>query len=285
MRLAICSLTALEVLLREGAVRGGVLGDDRDETVSEGLDGGSQRSEGRAARGVSASDDARVELLEECERDRGDVERALGVPDDESVVELLGDGEGSEVPGVAAVVRVLGVATGGDGSVGGDTAVDGVDGTESVNVDLEVGEGLVGAGLEGGSVTSGGSIESVDRGQDGVGIPTRATSASVCSNVTASGVPVALISGDQRMHTDTHMIETYLQEAEKVGSLGGVAANDRGLADLGGESSTLAQGTVLDGGGEERRRGDLLPQVEARVVGKNKYVSGGCVRPEAQART
>ena len=68
----------------------------------------------------------------------------------------------------------------------------------------------------------------------------------------------------------------HLQEAQKVVGLGGVSADNRRLADRGGQGSALAQGAVLDGGREERRRGDLLPEIEARES-KSQIVRGGRV--------
>lgn len=130
--------------------------------------------------------------MEEGERNAGDVERALGVPDGERIVELLGSSEGGQVPRVSAVVAVLGVATSGDGSVGSDAAVDGVDRAEGVDVDLVVGERAVRAGLERERVASGGGVEGVDGGEDAVGVLARASTAGVRGRESATGVPVRL---------------------------------------------------------------------------------------------
>lgn len=91
---------AAAVLLGEAAVRGGVLGIHRDEAIRESLDGGRERRVRRRGRGEGAGGDARGELLEEGQRGGRDVDAAERVPDDERVVELLGDGEGSKVPGL-----------------------------------------------------------------------------------------------------------------------------------------------------------------------------------------
>ena len=183
------------VLFGQATVRGRVLGVHLEEAIGKRLDGRGQRREGRRGRGVGAGGDGGRELLEEGERGGGDVERAELVPDDQSIVELLSDGEGGEVPGVTAVVRVLGVAASSDGSVGSNTAVDCVDGTERVDVDLEVGEGLVRARLEGEGVASRSSVERVDGGEDGVSVLARSAAARVCGDVSTSRVPVALNKG------------------------------------------------------------------------------------------
>lgn len=58
------------------------------------------------ARVVRALGDGVGELLEEGERGGRDVDRADLVPSGERVVELLGDGEGVEVPGLETKVSV-----------------------------------------------------------------------------------------------------------------------------------------------------------------------------------
>ena len=92
-------------------------------------------------------------MLEEAEGGRGDCERALVVPDDEGVVELLCNCKCGEIPWleekvrldelqgrqstyVTALVDIFGVPTGGDGSVGGNARVDRIDGTERIDIDL-----------------------------------------------------------------------------------------------------------------------------------------------------
>ena len=57
-------------------------------------------------------------------------------------------------------------------------------------------------------------------------------------------------------------MDSYLQEAEKVVGLRGVATDDRGLADPVCERRALAQRAVLHRGREERRGVHLLPEVE-----------------------
>ena len=95
-------------LLREAAVRGRVVGDDLEEAVSPVADGGGEGGVFGGGRGVGAGGDGGGELLEEGEGGAGDVEGAELVPGGERVVELLGDGEGGEVPGLvggSVVVR------------------------------------------------------------------------------------------------------------------------------------------------------------------------------------
>lgn len=59
------------------------------------------------------------------------------------------------------------------------------------------------------------------------------------------------------------MIKTDLEEAKKVVRLRGVSGHNRGLTNASSEGGTLAERAVLDGSGEERRRVDLLPKIEA----------------------
>lgn len=73
---------------------------DGNESISEVLDSGGESGEGRGRGSISAGGDAGVELLEESEGSRGDIEGALGVPDDERVVELFSDSESGEIPGL-----------------------------------------------------------------------------------------------------------------------------------------------------------------------------------------
>ena len=179
-------------LLRERATARGVLGVDGDEPVGEGLDRGGEGRVGGGRGGVGAGCDGGEELAEECERGGCDLEGALRGPDGERVVELLGDGEGGEVPWVAVVVHVLGVPADGDCACGCDAVVQGVDGAEGVDVDFEVRERLVRAGLEGRGVTARGGVEGVDGREDRVGVLARAATASIGSDVPTAGVPVAL---------------------------------------------------------------------------------------------
>ena len=86
------------VLLGQRTGRWGELLHDSDEAVGLVCNGGDEGSEGGCGAGIGSSRDSGQELLEECERGGGDVERALGLPDDECVVELLGDGHGGQVP-------------------------------------------------------------------------------------------------------------------------------------------------------------------------------------------
>lgn len=130
--------------------------------------------------------------MEEGERDAGDIERALGVPDGERIVELLCGGEGGQIPGVSAVVAVLGVAASSDGGVGSDAAVDGVDRAEGVDVDLVVGERAVRARLERERVASGSGVEGVNGREDAVGVLARASTTGVRGRESATRVPVRL---------------------------------------------------------------------------------------------
>ena len=57
----------------------------------------------------------------------------------------------------------------------------------------------------------------------------------------------------------------YLLETQEVICLGIIVRNDAGLTKLLSEGSTFPQCPMLDGGCEEGRRVDLLPQVEARM--------------------
>ena len=65
---------------------------------------------------------------------------------------------------VAIVVRVLGVTTGGNSRVRSNARVDGVDGAESVDVNLQVRQSLIGARLESEGITSCRGVESMNGG-------------------------------------------------------------------------------------------------------------------------
>jgi hypothetical protein len=56
---------------------------------------------------------------------------------------------------------------------------------------------------------------------------------------------------------------TNLLETQKVGRLSGVSGHHGGLSNFVGKSNTLAKGTMLHSGGEERAGINLLPQVKA----------------------
>jgi hypothetical protein len=86
------------ILLRELAICRSILGNDLNKAVSELLDSVKEGGVGRRGGGVGAGGDSGRELTEECEGGRSDLDATLGFPDDDSVVELLRDGEGGEVP-------------------------------------------------------------------------------------------------------------------------------------------------------------------------------------------
>ena len=90
------------------------------------------------------------------------------------------------------MVGIFGVTTSSDSSSRSNTAVDVVDGTESIDVNLQVRQSLVGAGLESESVASCRRVESMDGGEDSVSILSRATSTGVGSDVSSRRVPVGL---------------------------------------------------------------------------------------------
>jgi hypothetical protein len=93
---------------------------------------------------------------------------------------------------VAPIVHVLRVPSGRDRSIGRNAAVNRVDASEGVDVHLQVGQGDIGARLERCSIAFGGWVKEVDGGKNSVGIDSRATTASIGSNVTAGGVFVGL---------------------------------------------------------------------------------------------
>jgi hypothetical protein len=76
----------------------------------------------------------------------------LPLPDKDCVVELLCDGESSQVPGVTAVVDVLWVAANGDGLACANVPVDPVE-AKGVDDSPEIRESPITAGLKGGVVT------------------------------------------------------------------------------------------------------------------------------------
>jgi hypothetical protein len=73
-----------------------------DKSVSPVLDSGSERCKSSGGRSVCANGDGGRELLEEGERGSGDIEGALCLPDNKSVVELFRDGQGGKVPRLAS---------------------------------------------------------------------------------------------------------------------------------------------------------------------------------------
>ena len=78
----------------------GVFGVDEDETVGKVFDRGGQ---GRVSRGrcrVRTGGEIGDELAEESEGGGGDVDALLLIPDDKSVVELFGNSEGGQIPGL-----------------------------------------------------------------------------------------------------------------------------------------------------------------------------------------
>ncbi|KAL2293216.1 hypothetical protein FJTKL_05181 [Diaporthe vaccinii] len=79
---------------------------------------------------VCASSDGRVEILEEGQRCRCDFDRPLGLPYNQSIVELLCCSKCGQIPGVAVVVDIFGVSTDSDCSALRDSRVDAVNGTE-----------------------------------------------------------------------------------------------------------------------------------------------------------
>lgn len=93
---------------------------------------------------------------------------------------------------VTAHVRVFRVPTSGDGLARGHGRVDTVDSPERIGVNLQVGQSLVTARLEGRDITQSSGIEGMDRGEDGVGVLARTASAGVSGDIAASGVPVRL---------------------------------------------------------------------------------------------
>lgn len=65
------------------------------------------------------------------------------------------------------------------------------------------------------------------------------------------------------MNVHKQLKSADLEEAQNVGRLRGVAADYRSLADACSKGGTFAESAVLDGGGEERGRVDLLPEIKA----------------------
>lgn len=136
----------------------------------------------------------RCNTLEERKGDGSNGDGARATPLRNSVIHLFRRGVHREVPGVAVVVDVLGVAPDGDGSGFRDVGVDGIDGAERVDDSEVVREGFIGAGLECSGIAASfvvcgdgdsnvsnrenkkseagrmGRTEVVNRSQDGVGV-------------------------------------------------------------------------------------------------------------------
>ncbi len=77
---------------------------NEDETIGKVLDSTEQSRVSRRARCVSSNCDRRVELLEERLRDGGNFNGFLRLPNNDSIVELLGDRGGCQVPWLRTVV-------------------------------------------------------------------------------------------------------------------------------------------------------------------------------------
>ena len=108
---------------------------------------------------------------------------------------------------VSTLIDVLGVATGSDGSVGGNAKVDGIDVAEGVDIGFEVGERLVRTGLEGGIIATCADVKGVNGRKDGVCVDAGATSAGVGGHESGRGGPVRLgkdervVGGREEIHT------------------------------------------------------------------------------------
>ena len=92
-------------MLREGAIRRGILCADGYKPVRKGLDGGGEGGKCRRGSIVCSDGERGIELLEEAERGGGDCKRALVVPDDERVIQLLCDCKRGEIPWLEDGVR------------------------------------------------------------------------------------------------------------------------------------------------------------------------------------
>ena len=92
------------VLFSKAAVGWCVLGVDSDEAIGPVLDSRGEGGEGRGGRSISADSDAGGELTEEGKGSRCDLEGTLGVPDNKSIVELLSDGDGGQIPGLHMIL-------------------------------------------------------------------------------------------------------------------------------------------------------------------------------------
>jgi len=225
------STVASGKLFSETTIGRSVFGDDLDETIGEGLDGGGEGGVGGRVRGICAWGDAGDELSEERLGDGGDGDGASLVPREEGKVELLSSSEGGQIPGVTTLVRVLLVTTSSDSRGGWNTRVEIIGGSERVNIDLVVGKSFVRAGLESDSSATSFGIESMDSSKNSVGINAGASSTGVSS--------------------DEVSIPVRLQEAKRVGSLGSIAANQASLTKGSSEGSTFTEGAVLNGGSKE----------------------------------
>jgi len=149
-------------LLWHGAVRELAGINYVEKIVGVGLHGVDDAGIGRRGRREGASRDGQDEVLEEGKRQGRDGDRTLLLPYDDGVVELLGGGEGGEVPGVSVVVDVLGISANSDGTTLSNVPVDAVDGPERVDDGFVVRKSLVAARLEGVCVAANGRVKVVD---------------------------------------------------------------------------------------------------------------------------
>uniref|UniRef100_A0A8H7MZ65 Uncharacterized protein n=1 Tax=Bionectria ochroleuca TaxID=29856 RepID=A0A8H7MZ65_BIOOC len=136
------------ILLSKGAAGGSVLLDDGDEVVSVSMDGADDCLVRGRPFGVCSCGSRGNNILEEGEVDRIDGERTNLVPLVDGRIELLSGSKGSQIPWVASIVNILGVAADGCSLPLSDTAVNGVDGAEGVDNSLVVCQSPGRAGLE-----------------------------------------------------------------------------------------------------------------------------------------
>jgi hypothetical protein len=216
-------------LLRKTSIVWCILGVHSDESVCICLDGTNEGFVRRRGALVCAHGDVRHEKREERLGGRGDRKRLLLIPDVKGVVELLRHGEASEIPRVAVVVDVLLVPSDGHGLIFRNACVDGVHRAEAVDINKEVRECLIRAGLERRRVATCGSIKRVDRSEHRICVDTG---------------PVPLV------RDDVLAIPVGLQEAQGIRCLSRVQRTV--LAKRGSERGTLAQRAMLRGRCKER---------------------------------
>jgi hypothetical protein len=132
---------------------------------------------------------------------------------------------------IASVVHILRVPPGCHSRVGCNAAIDRVDTPEGVHIYFEIGQSDIGARLEGCSVASSGRVKKVDGRENGVGIDSGATAASICGKVASSDVFVGLNYRLGRRSAG-YGENVHLLEAQEVVCLLIVPWNDAGLAKL-----------------------------------------------------
>jgi len=150
----------------------------------------------------------------------------------------------SDLPGIAVVVRVLGVSANSNTRALSNALVDVVDRTERISNNLVVGKSLVTAWLESGRIARGSRVKDMNAGQDRVCILAGSATSSVRKSIRTGPVRLKEAKGKRSLR-------------DTVGAR---------LSKLSGKVVALYQSTVLNSGGEEGRAVNFFPKVKSSLI-------------------